>query len=1092
MGTTTELKPVNGLEEIARFVFTTKYARYNEKNKRRETWNETIGRVESMHLQKFKHLSAEDKKLISDAFDFVRAKKVVPSMRSMQFGGKAVFAHNARLFNCAVRHVDSVRSFSEIFYLLLCGCGVGIGLSKTFLDRLPDLVTAADKTGTVVTYTVQDTIEGWADSVEVLLNCYTRNNALSGRKIVFDYSKIRPEGAKIKTGGGKAPGYRGLKSAHKKIKDFLDHLIEKQERSRLRSVDAYDILMHCSDAVLSGGIRRSATSVIFMKEDEDMLNAKTNFAITKHSKFHKEDNGQYSGKVVVNKKEYEVTVSEWEYQNTITKDMMIGWHHIEPQRARSNNSIMLLRNQTTLEDFRKVIDRTRQYGEPGFVFADHPQQLLNPCFDRNTRIATDRGLFKIGDLYNQGETINTVVDNRIGKGDIYNGEYQGTSIKSATKVELTQKNADIYKLVTEHGHELSVTANHEFITPSGRKKLCELELGDTILIQSGEGIFGTTGSYSSGLMLGMVTGDGTFTDSIARISIWEPDFENKDDIIKHLHKTVGSIGKVTHKRDEEWVENNLNYSNVSSLSVNSSRLYKHFMSLGINDPKTIKDRVPECVWQGSRDMIKGYLQGLIFADGSVNLKCANKGSVSTLNIEIAQSNEELLKDVQILLNNFGIVSRLYKLHDDRDWLLPDGNGGEKVYACKAGYRLSINRPNAIKLLNTIGLYGRKHEILQNLLEIRGTSCRKPEKYLTTVKSINFSHKDDVFCFTQKDTNSTIANGLAVGQCFEISFVPVTEDGVCGVQFCNLTSINGAKVKTKQDFIEASRAASLIGTLQAAYTDFKYLSNAAKKLTDDEALLGVSITGMMDNPAVLLDPDCQNLASAAAVETNRVWADKIGIKQAARVTCIKPEGTSSLVLESASGIHPHHARKYFRRVQMNKIDNVYQFFKMYNSHMCEPSVWSANKTDDVVCFPIEVSPEAIVKGDLSAKQHLEYIKSTQTNWVIPGTNDYEKPIHHNVSCTVSVKDDEWDFVTKYLFDNRQYFCAVSLLPDFGDKLYAQAPNESVSTETDKQKYEAIIKNMSSVDYTKLQENEDETSVQATVACAGNACEFVFNS
>lgn len=707
MATTTENKPVNGLEEIARFVFTTKYARYNEKNKRRETWDETIGRVESMHLQKFKHLSAEDKKQISEAFDFVRAKKVVPSMRSMQFGGKAVFAHNARLFNCAVRHVDSVRSFSEIFYLLLCGCGVGIGLSKTFLDRLPDLVTAADKTGTVVTYTVQDTIEGWADSVEVLLNCYTRNNALSGRKIVFDYSKIRPEGAKIKTGGGKAPGYRGLKAAHKKIKDFLDHLIEKQERARLRSVDAYDILMHCSDAVLSGGIRRSATSVIFMKDDEDMLNAKTNFAITKHTKFHKEDNGQYSGKVTVNKKEYEVTVSEWEYQNTICKDMMIGWHHIEPQRARSNNSILLLRNQTTLEDFRKIIERTRQYGEPGFVFADHPQQLLNPCF-------------------------------------------------------------------------------------------------------------------------------------------------------------------------------------------------------------------------------------------------------------------------------------------------------------------------------------------------------------------------------------------------EISFIPVTEDGVCGVQFCNLTSINGAKVKTKQDFIEATKAASLIGTLQAAYTDFKYLSNAAKKLTDDEALLGVSITGMMDNPSVLLDANCQNLASAAAVETNRVWAEKIGIKQAARVTCIKPEGTSSLVLESASGIHPHHSRKYFRRVQMNKIDNVYQFFKMYNEHMCEPSVWSANKTDDVVCFPIEVSPEAIVKSDLTAKQHLEYIKSTQTNWVIPGTNDYTKPIHHNVSCTVTVKEEEWDFVTKYLFDNRQFFCAVSLLPDFGDKLYAQAPNESVSTEADVQKYNAIVKDMVNVDYTKLKEEEDETAVQATVACAGNACEFVFNS
>jgi len=402
MATNTDNKKVNGLEEIARFVFTTKYARYNEKNKRRETWEETIGRVESMHLQKFKNLSADDKSQITQAFDFVRAKKVVPSMRSMQFGGKAVFAHNARLFNCAVRHVDSVRSFSEIFYLLLCGCGVGIGLSKTFLDRLPDLVTAADKTGTVVTYTVQDTIEGWADSVEVLLNCYTRNNALSGRKIVFDYSKIRPEGAKIKTGGGKAPGYRGLKAAHKKIKEFLDHLIEKQELTRLRTVDAYDILMHCSDAVLSGGIRRSATSVVFDKDDEHMLNAKTNFAISKHSKFHKEDNGQYSGKVTVNKKEFEVTVSEWEYQNTISKDMMIGWHHIEPQRARSNNSILLLRDKTSLEDFRKIIERTRQYGEPGFVFADHPHQLLNPCFEISFIPVTEDGVCGFFDWYFAG------------------------------------------------------------------------------------------------------------------------------------------------------------------------------------------------------------------------------------------------------------------------------------------------------------------------------------------------------------------------------------------------------------------------------------------------------------------------------------------------------------------------------------------------------------------------------------------------------------------------------------------------------------------------------------------------------------------
>jgi len=148
--------------------------------------------------------------------------------------------------------------FAESFYTLLCGTGVGFGITDKFLNRLPDLVNAKDKTGTVITYTVNDSIEGWGDSIEALLNCYFKNTAYSGRKIVFDYSKIRPKGAKLKTGGGKAPGYKGLKNCHFKVKLLLDTIIEDGNQTRLKTVNAYDILMHCADAVLSGGIRRSA------------------------------------------------------------------------------------------------------------------------------------------------------------------------------------------------------------------------------------------------------------------------------------------------------------------------------------------------------------------------------------------------------------------------------------------------------------------------------------------------------------------------------------------------------------------------------------------------------------------------------------------------------------------------------------------------------------------------------------------------------------------------------------------------------------------------------------------------------------------
>ena len=200
----------NGLEEIANFTFTSKYARYSEKHKRRESWKEAITRVEEMHVEKYDFLSEEDKQEIKWAFDLVRDKRAVPSMRSMQFGGPAVSAHNARMFNCSCRHIDSIRAFAECFYLLLCGCGVDFGLTKKYLSRLPDLVDATSKTGIVLMYAVEDSIEGWADSLEAQLNSYFKNTAYSGRKIVFDYSKIRRKGAKLKTGGGKAPGYSGL------------------------------------------------------------------------------------------------------------------------------------------------------------------------------------------------------------------------------------------------------------------------------------------------------------------------------------------------------------------------------------------------------------------------------------------------------------------------------------------------------------------------------------------------------------------------------------------------------------------------------------------------------------------------------------------------------------------------------------------------------------------------------------------------------------------------------------------------------------------------------------------------------------------
>ena len=160
-------------------------------------------------------------------------------------------------------------------------------------------------------------------------------------------------------------------------------------------------------------------------------------------------------------------------------------------------------------------------------------------------------------------------------------------------------------------------------------------------------------------------------------------------------------------------------------------------------------------------------------------------------------------------------------------------------------------------------------------------------------------------------------------------------------------------------------------------------------------------------------------------------------------------------------------------------------------MTEESVWSANKTDDVVAFPLTISEKAIVKKDLSAIQHLDYIKSTQINWVNQGSTEHnKKKLNHNVSCTVIVKEDEWDTVINYLYENRKYFCAVSFIPDGGDKIYQQAPLENITTEEDEVKWKNYVENYKPVDYTQLHEGQDNTELSKEAACVGGVCEVKF--
>jgi len=283
-------------------------------------------------------------------------------------------------------------------------------------------------------------------------------------------------------------------------------------------------------------------------------------------------------------------------------------------------------------------------------------------------------------------------------------------------------------------------------------------------------------------------------------------------------------------------------------------------------------------------------------------------------------------------------------------------------------------------------------------------------------------------------------------CVEIGKYPVTANGVSGWQGCNLSEINGGQCTSAEHFYEACRAAATLGTLQAGYTDFKYLSDVTKEIFEREALIGVSVTGWMSNPDVLFDEEVMRKGAQIVKETNKKVANLLGIKPAARTTCVKPSGNASVLLGTASGIHGEHSPRYIRTVQMNKEGEVAKLIAKNNPSMVEDSVWSANGTDYAISFPVESPTGSKYKSELLGVKQLEYVKLAQQVWVEEGTNVdlcVDKRLRHNVSNTITVND--WDEVEQYVFDNRHWFAGISFLPASGDKAFPQAPFSEVKTE-----------------------------------------------
>lgn len=725
--------------DMADFCFVSKYSKYLPNKKRRETWNETIDRGEQMFREKYPQ--EEVQPVIDFVFKHYRNKDILASQRNLQFAGPAVFHHNARSYNCAGSYCDRLRFFQEAVYLLLCGTGVGASVQKHHIAKLPNLLSTQDKGEKL--HVVDDSIEGWANAFGILISSYFENSEFpefEGYRVVFDYSKIRPQGSDFSHGIGKAPGSDGLRTSLEKVREILNGCL-KARLKKIRPIHAYDIIMHSADAVLSGGIRRSACIIAFSYDDEEMMRAKTG-----------------------------------------------DWMTTNPQRARSNNTCILLRNSISREQFEEFKKFTKEFGEPGFAWVDSLEIIFNPCLTENNYVETINGYKRISDLI--GKSFQIKINNKTF--DCKNGFYETGYLPTI-------------KLVFKNGYSLECTSNH--------------------LIETTKGWF-----------------------TAFKIAFGRKEFD------------------------------------------------------------------------------------VILGDGE--------------------------------------VTQIRKVID---------KGYQTVYDC-------------------------------------------------TIDS---------------EEHKFICNGISVHNCLEIGFYCYDEFGNSGWQLCNLSTVNGSHINSLEDFITFGRAAASVGTLQAGFDKFPYLGEVSERIIQKEALIGVSITGMMTRPDILFNPEYQQIVAEEIKKTNKEVAELIGINQAARCTAIKPEGSSTtmLGLVSFAGCHAGKGRKVLRRIQMNKTEAPAIFYKNYNHRAVEESVWSPNKTDDTVTFCC-LSPEgSIQESDMTALEFLEKVLSTKINWVDAGTNIELcslPTLRNNVSNTVKVRDNEWDDVWNFIYENRNNFMGISFISDTGDKDYPQAP------------------------------------------------------